>query len=110
MGINFAVQTFSAKFPGAIASALGVWLLSLTSFVLVEANSIADLANFTQTEAAITEMWLVTQLPGLIATVISYTLLFCFYKLRSKDVAIMAKYNAGELTREEADAMMSRKY
>ena len=110
MGINFAVQTFSAKFPGAIASALGVWLLSLTSFVLVEANSIADLANFTQTEAAITEMWLVTQLPGLIATVISYTLLLCFYKLRSKDVAIMAKYNAGELTREEADAMMSRKY
>ena len=110
MGINFAVQTFSAKFPGAIASALGVWLLSLTSFVLVEANSIADLANFTQTEAAITEMWLVTQLPGLIATVISYTLLLCFYKLRSKDVAIMAKYNAGELTREEADAMMTRKY
>ena len=41
---------------------------------------------------------------------ISYTLLLCFYKLRSKDVAIMAKYNAGELTREEADAMMSRKY
>jgi hypothetical protein len=37
-------------------------------------------------------------------------LLLCFYKLRSKDAAIMAKYNAGELTREEADAMMSRKY
>jgi len=110
VGINFAVQTFSAKFPGAIASSLGVWLLSLTSFVLVEANSIADLANFAQTEQAITEMWLVTQLPGLIATVISYTLLLCFYKLRSKDVAIMAKYNAGELTREEADTLMSRKY
>ncbi len=110
MGINFAVQTFSAKFPGAIASALGVWLLSLTSFVVVEANSIADLANFTQTQQAITEMWLVTQLPGLIATTISYALLICFYKLRSKDVAIMAKYNAGEMTREEADALMSRKY
>ena len=104
------MQTFSAKFPGAIASALGAFLLSTTSFVLVEASSIADLANFPQTEAAIREMWLVTQLPGLIATTISYILLLCFYKLRSKDVAIMAKYNAGELTREEADAQMTRKY
>ncbi|MBQ9854933.1 MAG: MFS transporter, partial [Clostridia bacterium] len=110
VGINFAVQTFSAKFPGAIASSLGVWLLSLTSFVMYEADSIAGLANFTQTEQAVTEMWLVTQLPGLIATFISYALLICFYKLRSKDVAIMAKYNAGELTREEADSLMSRKY
>ena len=55
-------------------------------------------------------MWLVTQLPGLIATGITYTVLICFYKLRSKDVAIMARYNAGEITREEADALMSRKY
>jgi len=110
VGINFAVQTFSAKFPGAVASALGAFLLSLTSFVLVEADSIAALANFTQTEQAITEMWVVTQLPGLIATGISYVLLICFYKLRSKDVAVMARYNAGEITREECDAQLSRKY
>lgn len=109
-GINFAVQTFYAKFPGAVASALGAFLLSLTSFVVVKADSIADLANFPQTEQAITEMWLVTQLPGLIATAISYTLLLCFYKLRSKDVAVMAQYNAGEITREECDAQLSRKY
>jgi len=110
IGINFAVQTFSAKFPGAIASSLGAFLLSTTSFVLVKAESIADLANFAQTEQAITEMWLVTQLPGLIATTVSYVLLLTFYKLRSKDVAIMARYNAGEITRDEADAQMSRKY
>lgn len=109
-GINFAVQTFYAKFPGAIASALGAWLLSLTSFVMVKADSIADLANFTQTREAITEMFLVTQLPGLISAAVCYTVLLCFYKLRSKDVAIMAKYNAGEITREEAESQMSRKY
>lgn len=28
----------------------------------------------------------------------------------NKDVVIMAKYNAGEHTRDEADALMSRKY
>ena len=111
-GINFAVQTFSAKIPGAFSTALGTFLLSLTSFVLVEADSIADLATsgIVQTEQAITEMWLVTQIPGLVAALISYTLLLCFYKLRSKDVAVMAKYNAGEITREEAEAQMSRKY
>lgn len=111
-GINFAVQTFSAKIPGAFSSALGTFLLSLTSFVLVEADSIADLANsgFVQSKQAITEMWIVTGLPGLIASAISYTLLLCFYKLRSKDVAIMAKCNAGEITREEAEAQLSRKY
>jgi len=111
-GINFAIQTFSAKIPGAISTALGAFLLSLTSFVLVESESIAELAasGITQTQQAITEMFLVTTLPGLIASGISYALLLCFYKLRSKDVAIMAKYNAGEITREECDAQLSRKY
>ena len=111
-GINFAVQTFSAKIPGAFSTALGTFLLSLTSFVLVEADSIADLASsgFTQTREAITEMYLVTTLPGIIASAISYTLLLCFYKLRSKDVAIMAKCNSGEITREEAEKLLSRKY
>ena len=111
-GINFAVQTFSAKIPGAFSTALGAFLLSLTSFVLVEANSIADLAasGVVQTQQAITEMYLVTTLPGIISTAIAYTLLLCFYKLRSKDVAVMAKCNAGELTREQAESMLSRKY
>ncbi|NLZ83052.1 MAG: hypothetical protein GX915_05255, partial [Clostridiales bacterium] len=31
------------------------------------------------------------------------------YKLRDKDVAVMAKYNAGEITREEADAQIKCK-
>ena len=110
VGINFAVQTFASKMQTAIASALGIWLLSLTSFVVVEANSIADLAGVVQTEQAITEMWLATQLPNLIGSGIAWTLLLCFYKLRSKDVELMAKYNAGEITREECDAQLSRKY
>ena len=80
--------------------------------MLVEANSIADLAasGVVQTQQAITEMYLVTTLPGIISTAIAYTLLLCFYKLRSKDVAVMAKCNAGELTREQAESMLSRKY
>jgi len=106
------VQTFSAKIPGAFSTALGTFLLSLTSFVLVEADSIADLAasGFVQTQQAITEMYLVTSLPGMIATAISYILLLCFYKLRSKDVAVMARCNAGEISRAEAESLLSRQY
>lgn len=111
-GINFAVQTFSAKIPGAFSTALGAFLLSLTSFVLVEADSIADLAasGVVQSKEAIDQMWIVTGLPGLISALVTNILLICFYKLRSKDVAIMARYNAGEISREEADSLMSRKY
>ena len=111
-GINFAVQTFSAKIPGAFSTALGTFLLSLTSFVLVEADSIADLAasGFVQTKEAIDQMWIVTGLPGIISSLISNILLLCFYKLRSKDVAVMARYNAGEISRAEAESQLSRKY
>ena len=111
-GINFAVQTFSAKIPGSVSTALGAFLLSMTSFVLVEADSIAALANsgIVQTQQAITEMYLVITLPNLIGCAVAYTVLLCCYKLRSRDVALMAKYNAGEISREECDAQLSRKY
>ena len=104
------MQTFSAKIPGAFSTALGTFLLSLTSFVLVEADSIADLANHVQTQQAITEMWLVTQLPALFSCAVAYVLLLCFYKLRSKDVQVMASYNNGQISREEAQALLAERY
>ena len=35
---------------------------------------------------------------------------YLFYKLNDKDVQIMAKCNSGEITREEAEKQLSRKY
>ena len=35
---------------------------------------------------------------------------YLFYKLNDKDVQIMAKCNSGEITREEAEKLLSRKY
>ncbi len=110
-GINFAVQTFSAKIPGAVNNALGMALLGLTAFVIPQGvENISELANIPQSEEAIAQMWTVLELPGIITSIIAIVLLLCFYKLRSKDAAIMAKYNAGEITREECDAQLSRKY
>ena len=36
--------------------------------------------------------------------------IWSFYKLNDKDVQIMAKCNAGEITKEEAEQQLSRKY
>ena len=38
------------------------------------------------------------------------TFFYLGYKLNDKDVQIMAKCNSGAITREEADALLSRKY
>lgn len=109
-GINFAVQTFSAKIPGAVNTSLGLALLGLTSFVIPQVENISDLAGFPQTSEAVAQMWTVLNLPGIIVNTISIVLLLCFYKLRSKDAQLMGKCNVGEITREECEAQLSRKY
>ena len=38
------------------------------------------------------------------------TFIYLGYKLNDKDVQIMAKCNSGAITREEAEALLSRKY
>lgn len=111
-GINFAIQTLSTKFPSSIGTSLGVFLLGFTGIVTVQADSIAQLAEMqvVQTRTAMMNMHLAGSIPGIISGGASIILLLCFYKLRTKDVAIMARYNAGEITREECDAQLSRKY
>ena len=111
-GINFAIQTLSTKFPSSIGASLGALLLGLTGIVTVQADSIAALQEMqvVQTRTAMMNMHLAGSIPGIISGGASIILLLCFYKLRTKDVAIMARYNAGEITREECDAQLSRKY
>jgi hypothetical protein len=45
-----------------------------------------------------------------ITTSIALILMIFFYKLRDRDVQIMARYNQGQISREEAEASLSRKY
>lgn len=111
-GINFAIQTLSTKFPSSIGTSLGAFLLGLTGMVIVNAESIDQLMTMqvVQTREAMMNMHLAGSIPGIISGGASIILLLCFYKLRTKDVAVMARYNAGEITREECDAQLSRKY
>ncbi len=110
-GITFAIQTFSVKITGAVASALALFLLGLFSWISVEAESFAQLEalGVQQSTAGLNGLWIVYALVPVIGMMIS-TVFYLFYKLNDKDVQIMAKCNSGEITREEAEALLSRKY
>ena len=110
-GITFAIQTFSVKITGAVSSALALFLLGLFSWITVEAESFEELAamNIQQRTSALNGLWIVYALVPVIGMIIS-TFFYMGYKLNDKDVQIMAKCNSGEITREEAEMLLSRKY
>lgn len=110
-GITFAIQTFTSKVTAAIASALGLFILKLFHWVSVEAESFAELekAGIVQPQGALQGLWITYILVPVIGTALAL-LFYAFYRLNDKDVQIMAQCNAGEITREEAESRLSRKY
>jgi len=110
-GITFAIQTFSVKITGAISSSLALFLLGLFGWISVEAESFEALAamNIQQSPAALNGLWIVYALVPVIGMILS-TFFYLGYKLNDKDVQIMARCNSGEITREEAQKLLSRKY
>ncbi len=99
-GITFAIQTFSVKLMTAVATALGTFCLGLIGYV--KGEGAIQAAGFAGT------LWTVYTIVPTIGMFIAVFILLG-YKLRDKDVAAMAKYNAGEITREEADAQITCK-
>ncbi len=110
-GITFAIQTFSVKITGAISSALALALLGLFAFPEIKTDSFNELAamNIQLSSTATNGLWIVYALVPVIGMIIS-TFFYLGYKLSDKDVQIMAQCNSGQLTREEAEAQLSRKY
>ncbi len=110
-GITFAIQTFSSKIGSAISSSLGMLIVGLFGWVSVNASSFEELEqlNVAQPASAIEGLWITYILVPTIGLFLSLIPL-AFYKLRDKDVRIMAKCNFGEITHEEAEAQLSRKY
>lgn len=99
-GITFATQTFSVKLMTAVSTALGTFCLGLIGYIkgegAIQAIGFAD------------KLWAVFTLIPSIGMIVSVFIL-SGYKLRDKDVAIMAKYNAGEITREKAEEQITCK-
>ena len=110
-GITFAIQTFSVKITAAISSSLALFLLGLFNWISVTASDFAELEalGIQQSPQALQGLWIVYALVPTIGLLIA-GVLYLFYHLNDKDVQIMAKCNAGEITREEAESLLSRKY
>ncbi len=118
-GITFSIQTFMAKLTAAVSSTLGMFILGL-KFVgwnpLVNADgtsieNFADIANagITQSPHALNVLWFIFIMVPAIGYAIAY-IIWHFYKLPDKDVQIMIDANNGDISREEAENLLSRKY
>ena len=110
-GITFAIQTFSVKIAAAVASALSLFALGCFGWKEVTASSFEELAamGVSQSPEAIRGLWITYALIPVIGYILSIGL-YIFYKLNDKDVQIMARCNSGEITKEEAEKLLSRKY
>ena len=120
-GITFAIQTFAVKLAAAISGSMGLALLGWFGFktkfeiggVVQEVSSFADLEKINaiaqQTSKALDGLWFTYNIVPIIGIVIAL-IIWSFYKLNDKDVQIMADCNVGEISKEEAEKRLSRKY
>lgn len=108
-GITFSIQTFTTKIAAAVASSLGLAILGFFDWTKIEAESFADIEklNIVQSATALNGLWITYILVPSIGLAIT-SFIYLFYRLRDKDVQIMAKYNAGEITREEAENLLPK--
>ena len=110
-GICNALSSFVIKLTSSVSSSLGLFILGLSNYIPVPTESFEDIAaaGVTQPQEAMDVMWVIYALIPLIGTLLG-VLVMGIYKLKDKDVELMAKCNAGEITREECEAQLSRKY
>lgn len=110
-GICNALSSFTTKLTTSVSASLGLFILGLSNYIPVKADSFEDIAaaGVVQPQAAMDCMWIIYALIPLVGTLLG-VLVMAFYRLRDKDAELMAKCNAGEITREECEAQLSRKY
>jgi len=100
-GVAASVQTFFSKLTGSISGPIAMLILAGFGFVSGE--------DAVQPQGVTDGIWMLyTLLPacGLILAII----LLRFYRLRDRDVQVMAQYNQGKITRAEADRLLADRY
>jgi sugar (glycoside-pentoside-hexuronide) transporter len=108
-GITFSIQTFANKINSAISGALAGIALSLVGYTSEIIKQIASGELKTLPETTMRGLWNIAMLFPIIGIIICLPV-FWFYKLRDKDVQIMARCNQKEISREDAEKLLSRKY
>lgn len=113
-GITFAIQTFAVKLAAAASGSIGLFLLGLFNYKTFDnVSSFADLEKINaiaqQPTQALDGIWFTYNIFPIFGLVIAL-ILWNFYKLKDKDVQVMADCNSGKITKEEAEQLLSRKY
>lgn len=101
-GISFSLQTFVAKLKNGLMGSM--ILLSLASVGFVEGEGAI------QPEGVADGVWALFCLFPAVGFSIALVILVLGYKLRTKDVQIMSRYNNGEISKEEAERFLAEKY
>ena len=111
-GIFYALQSFINKAFGGIVSSVTMYVLAIFGWKEVQGESFADLAaqKVTQSNTALNALWSLGYLIPAIGFGFAAFLLYFFYNLKDKDAELMAKCNAGAISREECESQLSRKY
>ena len=111
-GIFYALQSFVNKAFGGVVNSITLAILAFYGWKEVQGDSFADLAaqGVTQSETALNALWGLGYLIPAIGFGLAAILLYVFYNLKDSDAELMAKCNAGAITREECEARLSRKY
>jgi Na+/melibiose symporter-like transporter len=97
-GLAFSIQTFTAKLQVALTATVGALGLSLIGFV--EGEGAAQLPGFAD---KLFFLYMIVPAAGCFLAIP----LLRRYKLRDRDVQVMAKYNTGEISREEAESQLA---
>jgi GPH family glycoside/pentoside/hexuronide:cation symporter len=101
-GISFSLQCFVAKLKNVLIGSVMLACLSTVGFVSGE--------NAVQPEGVAEGVWKLFCLFPAAGFAVALVILLLGYKLRTKDVQVMAQYNNGQITRGEAESLLMKKY
>lgn len=101
-GITFSLQCFAAKLKNGLIGS--VVLLSLAKVGFREGEGAVQPARVAD------GVWGLFCLLPAVGFALALVILLAFYKLRSADVQTMSRYNNGQITQAEAEALLQEKY
>lgn len=114
-GICTSLNSFVTKLCTSIASGAGLMVLGWAGWNPIQAEDFADLQRQVDAGGAlqplntINTLWIVYSLIPTIGNILAWIVMF-FYRMRDKDIKLIAECNAGNITRAECNMMMSKSY
>jgi sugar (glycoside-pentoside-hexuronide) transporter len=100
--VSVSLQTFTNKVYVAITGGIGMFILGFSGFV--------SGAEAVQPQRAIDMLWIMMSILPVIGQILSFILLLLGYKLRDRDVQLMVQVNNGQISKADAESLLSRAY